>query len=110
MNGFDEVSLTCDFKTFSKTGEALIKVSDLGFEEINEYEIAGGSTIKSSADIFINVLQGTGTDPQNNVVLCNAAIAIQTIKPEQSFADCFYEAESSLVGGLALKSFRNLIG
>ena len=110
VDGFDEVSLTCDFKTFSKTGEALVKVSDLGFEEIDVHEIVGGDTIKSSANIFTSVLQGTGTDPQNNVVLCNAAIAIQTIKPEQSFADCFYEAETSLVGGLALKSFRNLIG
>lgn len=110
VDGFDEVSLTCDFKTFSKNGEALVKVSDLGFEEFDVHEIVGGDTIKSSAHIFTSVLQGTGTDPQNNVVLCNAAIAIQTIKPEQSFADCFYEAESSLVGGLALKSFQNLIG
>jgi len=110
VDGFDEVSLTCDFKTFSKNGEALVKPADLGFEQISEFEIAGGDTIKSSANIFLNVLQGTGTDPQNNVVLCNAAIAIQTIKPEQSFADCFYEAESSLVGGLALKSFQNLVG
>ncbi|KIO75634.1 anthranilate phosphoribosyltransferase [Pedobacter lusitanus] len=110
VDGFDEVSLTCDFKTFSKNGEALVKVSDLGFEQIDVNEITGGDTIKSSADIFVNVLQGTGTDPQNNVVLCNAAIAIQTIKPEQSFADCYYEAESSLVGGMALQSFQNLIG
>ena len=110
VDGFDEVSLTCDFKTFSKNGEALVKVSDLGFEEFDVHEIVGGDTIKSSAHIFTSVLHGTGTDPQNNVVLCNAAIAIQTIKPEQSFADCFYEAESSLVGGMALKSFQNLIG
>lgn len=110
VDGFDEVSLTCDFKTFSKNGEALVKVSDLGFEEFDVHEIVGGDTVKSSAHIFTSVLQGTGTDPQNNVVLCNAAIAIQTIQPEQSFADCFYEAESSLVGGMALKSFQNLIG
>lgn len=110
VDGFDEISLTCDFKTFSKNGEALVKVSDLGFEEFDVHEIVGGDTVRSSAHIFTSVLQGTGTDPQNNVVLCNAAIAIQTIKPEQSFADCFYEAESSLVGGMALKSFQNLIG
>lgn len=110
VDGFDEVSLTCDFKTFTKQGEALVKVSELGFQQINENEITGGDTVISSADIFLHVLQGTGTDPQNNVVLCNAALAIQTIKPEQSFADCFYEAETSLVSGMALKSFQNLIG
>ena len=91
-------------------GEALIKVSDLGFEQIDVHEIAGGDTVESSAKIFMNVLQGLGTYPQNNVVLCNAALAIQTISPDQSFGDCYYEAETSLVGGSALKSFRNLIG
>lgn len=110
VDGFDEVSLTCDIKTFTKGGESLIKVSDLGFEQIDELEIAGGDTVSSSASIFMQVLEGIGTDPQNNVVLCNAALAIQTIKPEQSFSDCYYEAETSLVGGKALKSFKNLIG
>jgi len=110
VDGFDEISLTCDVKTFSKSGEALLKVSDLGFEEINENEIVGGDNVRSSADIFMHVLEGVGTDPQQNVVLCNAAMAIKTIKPDQSFADCYYEAETSLVGGMALKSFRNLVG
>lgn len=110
VDGFDEVSLTCDFKTFTKEGEALVKVSDLGFEQINENEIVGGDTVVSSARIFMHVLEGTGTYPQNNVVLCNAALAIKTVRPEQSFADCYYEAETSLVSGQALKSFQNLIG
>ncbi|MDO7742862.1 MAG: anthranilate phosphoribosyltransferase [Pedobacter sp.] len=110
VDGFDEVSLTCDVKTFSKKGEALLKVSDLGFQEIDEHEITGGDTVESSAKIFMNVLEGAGTYPQNNVVLCNAALAIQTIAPEQSFADCYYEAETSLVGGNALRSFKNLVG
>jgi anthranilate phosphoribosyltransferase len=110
VDGFDEISLTCDVKTFSKNGEALLTVSDLGFEAIDVNEIAGGDTVESSADIFMHVLEGLGTDPQNNVVLCNAAMAIHTIKPGQSFADCYYEAETSLVSGAALKSFRSLIG
>ncbi len=32
LDGFDEISLTCQVKTFSKKGEALLKVSDFGFE------------------------------------------------------------------------------
>lgn len=109
VDGFDEVSLTCDVKTFSKKGEALIKVADLGFEQIDVQDIAGGDTVESSAKIFMNVLEGRGTSPQNNVVLCNAALAIQTITPEKPFADCYYQAESALLGGHALKSFQNLI-
>lgn len=109
VDGFDEVSLTCDFKTFSKKGEALNKISDLGFEEINEKEIQGGDTIESSATIFTSILNGKGTTAQTNVVLCNAALAIQTIKENASFADCYYEAEESLMGGKALNSFKKLI-
>lgn len=109
VDGFDEVSLTCDVKLFTKAGESLMTVADLGFEKVNPFEIEGGNTVDSSARIFMQVLEGHGTDQQQNVVLCNAALAIRTIKPEMSFGDSFYEAESSLVGGHALKSFKNLI-
>ncbi|SFG89029.1 anthranilate phosphoribosyltransferase [Pedobacter insulae] len=110
VDGFDEISLTCDFKTFSKKGEALFKVADLGFEEIVEQDIQGGNTVESSAEIFMNILNQQGTDAQINVVLTNAALAIQTIKGDASFADCYYEAEDSLMGKRALKSFKNLVG
>ena len=109
VDGFDEVSLTCDVKVFSKTGEALIKISDLGFEAINEAAIKGGDTVESSARIFMDVLEGNATDAQNNVVLCNAALAIQTIDSSKSFSDCFYEAESSLLNKSALKCFKKLV-
>ncbi|MBC8987873.1 anthranilate phosphoribosyltransferase [Pedobacter sp. N36a] len=110
VNGFDEVSLTCDYKIFNKKGEALVKVSDIGFEEMDEALIKGGDTVASSAEIFMNVLNGAGTDAQHNVVLCNAALAIQTISDTKSFADCFYEAEESLFSKNALKRFKSLVG
>lgn len=109
VDGFDEVSLTCDFKTFSKTGERLNKIFDLGFEEINEKEIQGGDTVESSSEIFMNLLNAKGTDSQTNVVLTNAALAIQTIKEDLSFADCYYEAEEALLSKKALESFTKLI-
>lgn len=110
VNGFDEVSLTCDYKIFSKKGEALVKVADIGFEEMDESLIKGGDTVASSAEIFMNVLNGQGTDAQHNVVLCNAALALQTIDDTKSFADCFYEAEESLFNKNALKCFKSLVG
>lgn len=110
VNGFDEVSLTCDYKIFSKKGEALVKVADIGFEEMDESLIKGGDTVASSAEIFMNVLKGEGTDAQHNVVLCNAALALQTIDDTKSFADCFYEAEESLFSKNALKRFKSLVG
>lgn len=109
LEGYDEVSLTCDFKTFSADGEKINSVEDLGFEKLNPEEIAGGSTVSESAAIFSNVLKGEGTSAQNNVVLANAALAIRTINPEKTFADCFYEAEEALVSKKALTSFTRLI-
>jgi anthranilate phosphoribosyltransferase len=109
LGGFDEISLTSDFKTFSSKGESLYSVKDLGFDLLKEAEIKGGDSVESSAKIFSSILNGDGTEAQNNVVLCNAAIAIQTIDDTKSFGDCFYEAEESLLSKRALKSFQTLI-
>ena len=109
LEGYDEISLTCDFKTFSNTGEQIHQIKGLGFEKIDAKSISGGSTVEDSAKIFRNVLNGNGTIEQNNVVLCNAAMAIKTIHQEKTFSDCFYEAEVSLTDGKALKAFKKLI-
>ncbi len=109
LDGYDEVSLTGDFKTFSAEGEKINSIEALGFERISPDQITGGSTVKDSADIFMNVLNNEATAAQSNVVLCNAALAIRTIHPEKTFADCFYEADESLLSKNALKSFNNLV-
>lgn len=109
LDGYDEVSLTGDFKTFSAEGEKINSIEMLGFERLGAGQITGGSTVKESADIFMRVLTGEATAAQNNVVLCNAALAIKTIHPEKTFADCFYEADEALVNKKALVSFKTLI-
>ena len=109
LEGYDEISLTCDFKTYSNSGERTYSIKNLGFEKIDAKSIAGGISVLESAAIFKAVLIGQGTTEQNNVVLSNAAIAINTIKPASSFADCFYEAEESLLNKKALDSFKKLL-
>jgi len=109
IDGYDEVSLTCDFKTFSAEGEKIFSPEGLGFARLDPTQIAGGSDVPASAEIFTKVLSGEGTEAQNNVVLVNAALAIKTIKPLSAFGDCFYEAEESLMQRKALKSFKTLI-
>ncbi len=110
LDGYDEVSLTGDFKTFSAEGEKINSITDLGFDKVNTAEIIGGHTVAESAGIFMQVLNGQGTTAQNNVVLCNAALAIRTMKPTKTFADSFYEAEQSLLNHKALNSFKQLLG
>jgi anthranilate phosphoribosyltransferase len=109
LDGYDEISLTGDFKTFSTEGEKINDIESLGFEKLKPSDITGGSTVEESAKIFMSVLNGTGTKAQNNVVLCNAALALKTISPEKLFADCYYEAENSLSNKKALKSFKTLL-
>jgi len=57
----------------------------------------------------MKVLNAEATSAQNNVVLCNAALAIKTIDASKSFADCFYEAEEALLNKKALNSFKLLL-
>ncbi len=109
VDGFDELSLTCDFKTFNKKGESLHTVADLGFSLLKETDIQGGDTIESSALIFKEVLESKASSAQMNVVLCNAAMAIRTIEETLSFADAYYLAEESLYQKKALHAFNKLI-
>ncbi|HHH53581.1 MAG TPA: anthranilate phosphoribosyltransferase, partial [Bacteroidetes bacterium] len=86
-------------------GQHLLKPSDLGFEKINPADIHGGNSIEESAEIFRNILNGKGTDHQNNTVCANAAMAIRVRKDfKLNFQECFEEAKESLFGGKARKS------
>jgi anthranilate phosphoribosyltransferase len=109
LDGYDEISLTCDFKTFSAEGEKINTLTDIGFEKLDPSAIVGGATVDESATIFMQVLNGDSTAAQSSVVLANAALAIRTIHPEKTFGDCFYEAEEALVSKKALGSFKTLL-
>lgn len=109
LDGYDEISLTGDFKIITNAGENYYTPEEIGFSPINAADLAGGDTVEDAAKIFRKIIQGEGTDEQNNTVLANAAFGIKTFHPEKSFGDCYYEAESSLLGLKALKSFNQLI-
>ena len=109
LDGYDEVSLTGSFKLINNRAEQIKTLKDLGFNPINPAEIRGGDTVEEAATIFATILRNEGTAIQNQVVLCNAAIAINTIKGDASFQDCYAEAEESLLSGKALTSFKTLL-
>ena len=107
LDGYDEISLTGNTKTISNTSEGMIKPSDFGLKAIQQSEIVGGDSIEESAQIFLNVLQGKGTEAQNNVVCANAGVAIATVE-NCSIKDGFEKAKESLVSGKGLKALRKL--
>lgn len=109
LDGFDEISLTAQTKLITKTKEELIDHSYFGFEQCKIADLHGGDTIKQSADIFMNILNNKGSKAQNQVVLANAASAIQCFDAEKSISDCVAEAQESLQSGRALASLTQLL-
>lgn len=107
LDGYDEISLTGNTKTISNHSETILKPSDFGVETILQSDIAGGETIEDSAQIFLNVLQGKGTVPQNNVVCANAGVAIATVK-NISPKEGFEIAKESLISGKGLAALKKL--
>jgi len=108
LDGYDEISMTGDFKVINNQGENYYNMEELGFSPVLPQELAGGESVAEAAQTFLSILNNEGTDVQNNVVLTNAAFAIKTFHPEKSFGDCFYEAEESLMAGKAVKSFKKI--
>ncbi|WP_343538989.1 anthranilate phosphoribosyltransferase [Sphingobacterium thalpophilum] len=109
LDGYDEISMTGDFKVITNQGENYYSMEELGFSPILPEDLAGGDSVADAAQIFLSILNNQGTDVQNNVVLTNAAFAIKTFHPEKTFGDCFYEAEEALMSGKALRSFQKII-
>lgn len=109
LDGYDEISLTSDFKLFSKNGEQQISPEELGQKRIAQSEIFGGNSVKEASKIFIDIINGNGTEAQNNVVLTNTAFALKTLDNSKSFEDAFEEAKNSLFGLKAKESLNKLI-
>ena len=109
LDGYDEISLTSGFKFFTKNGEQIIDPEDLGQKRIQQSEIFGGSSVADAAKIFKSILEGKGTEAQNNVVLTNAAFALTIVDETKSFDVAFAEAKDSLFGLKAKQTLEKLV-
>src|SRR5690606_40303351 len=109
LDGYDEISLTGDFKMISNAGEKVVSPKDLGLSTLNAETISGGKTIADSAKIFENVLRGTSTAEQRAVVLANSAAALVTADQSLSFPDAVHRAAEALDSGKALSVFKALV-
>lgn len=109
LDGFDEISLTAEFKVAMAQKEKLYSPEMLGFDRCTEAELDGGTTVADAARIFDAVLIGTATKAQRNCVIANAAFAIQVIHPEKKIETCLAEAREALESGGAFNTFRKFI-
>ncbi len=108
LDGYDEISLTSDFKLISNNEEKLFTPEEFGFELLNQESLYGGETIEDSAKIFLDVLNKKGTKAQSAAVVANAGLAISTAK-QISFNKGIEEAKNSLDSGDAKEAFEKFI-
>ena len=138
IDGYDEISLTGDFKVTVGTGSAAVGGSladtssaavpeasasgspfsyervfsprDLGFDIAKPEELVGGATEEEAAAIFDAVLENRALPAQKNIVLANAAFGIQVLeRGEKSIEECIAIARESIDSGSALRTFKKFV-
>ncbi|MFN3848444.1 MAG: anthranilate phosphoribosyltransferase [Spirosomataceae bacterium] len=125
LDGYDEISLTGDFVVISNnkplssgrgegatvaTGEVkTISPISVGLPFLNAEDLHGGSTTTDAAEILLNILKNKATQPQTDVVVANAALALHAADSSLSISDAILKAEESLESGKAYEAFKKLI-
>ena len=107
IDGYDEISLTGDFKVTTNSYEKVFSPADLGFANATPEELVGGANEDEAAVIFDAVLQNRALEAQKNVVLANAAFGIQVLeKGQKDISECIAIARESIDSGSAYATFR----
>ena len=108
LDGYDEISLTSETRIATNHKEYVLSPSDFGMKNIQPEKLYGGNTVEEAAKIFVGILEGKGTDEQNNVVIANAAIGLNIYYPEKELMECVELATESLKNGKALEKLRKV--
>ena len=107
IDGYDEISLTGDFKVTTNLYERIFRPQDLGLHIIRPEELQAGATEDEAAAIFDSVLENRCLPGQKEVVLANAAFGIQVLeRGQKSIEECVEIARESIDSGSALRTFR----
>lgn len=108
-DGYDEISLTSNFKYMSNHDERILLPNDIGCPITHPEELYGGSTKMEASAIFDSVLENRATESQKNAVLANAALAIQLIESNKTLEECFSIGKESIESGKAFLSFKKFV-
>lgn len=111
IDGYDEISLTNDFKIMTSSMEKIFKPSDFGMERTKPEDLSGceGQTKEDAMRVFDNVLLGKATKSQTDVVIANAAVAIQIIEPQKAIDECIAIARESLESQKAFETLKKFV-
>jgi anthranilate phosphoribosyltransferase len=106
LDGYDEISLTSETRIATNHKEYVLSPLDFGMKNIQPEKLYGGNTVEEAAKIFVHILEGKGTQEQNNVVIANAALGLHLFYAEKTLIDCVEIAAESLKGRKALEKLR----
>jgi anthranilate phosphoribosyltransferase len=109
LDGYDEVSLTGNFKLITRNDERIVSPEDLGLHAFDPGELSGGTSVEEAANIFISVLENTSTRAQKEVAVANAGMALYCADPSLGLQGGIEKARESVESGNALKSFKKLL-
>lgn len=109
LDGYDEISLTSEFKVMTNTYESIYNPAELGFAPAKAEDLYGGGTLEEAAKIFDSVLENRATRTQTECVIANAAFGIHAMDPDKSVEECIAIARESLESGKALQTLKKYI-
>lgn len=109
IDGYDEISLTGDFKVTTNRYERIYKPSDFGLPVADATHLQGGNTKEEASGIFDSVLENRALDDQKNVVIANAALGIQVIDGKKTMEECLSMARESIESGKALRVLKKFV-
>ncbi len=110
IDGYDEISLTGDFKVTTNRYERIFHPRELGFEIAKPEELVAGATEVEAKEIFDAVLENRALPAQKSIVLANAAFGIQVLeRGEKSIEECIEIARESIDSGKALATFKKFV-
>ncbi|MFR9603461.1 MAG: anthranilate phosphoribosyltransferase [Rikenellaceae bacterium] len=109
LDGYDEISLTSQFKVCTSMGEKIYNPEDLGFCRAQQSELFSGETVEQAAQIFDNVLSGAATPAQRDCVVANSAYAINVMEPAKSIEECVAIARETIDSGRAMECLKRFV-
>lgn len=109
IDGYDEISLTGNFKVTTNNYERIYKPSDFGFPVAKAENLRGGTTKEEASEIFDSVLENRALDDQKNVVIANAALGIQVVDGHKTMEECLAMARESIESGKALQVLKKFV-
>jgi anthranilate phosphoribosyltransferase len=110
LDGYDEISLTGNFKLLSNSSDQVLSPEDMGLKKVKPEEIMSAKSIPEAAKNFVDILEGKGSEAQTDVVLANSALALKCYYPGKDTNECLEMARDSIKSKKAIGVLKKLIG